>query len=206
MTVLRVNPNRMEVLKLRKRLMLSRRGHKLLKQKQDELMKILTGLMAKASGLRAEVENKTSEAYMLFFFAEASVGSAGMENVSKFSGIKTEISAGTKNMLNLVVPEIEIAISHRQPSYGFLATDGFVDEALTAMKKLLPLLAKLYEIETQLAAVAEETEKTRRRVNALEHILIPDIEETIKTILMKLDEIERGSRVRLMKVKELADR
>jgi V/A-type H+/Na+-transporting ATPase subunit D len=203
---LKVNPNRMEVLKLRKRLLLSRRGHKLLKQKQDELMKILAGLMEEARGLREKVEERASSAYRLFFFAEAAVGDEAMDSLLKFSKIKADVKSGEKRLLNLVVPEIQILIEYQEPVSGFLSTESPVDEALDAIKNLVPLLARLYEIETQLAVVAEEIEKTRRRVNALEYILIPDIEDTIKSIVMKLDEMERGSRVRLMKVKELADK
>ncbi len=205
MALLKVNPNRMEVLRLKKRLQLSRRGHKLLKQKQDELMKILHSLMEEASGLREEVESKSADAYRLFFFAEASIGPGPMDNIAKFSRTKIHVESGSRRMLNLVVPRVEIKVEQEMPEYGFFSTESAVDEALIAMKELIPLLARLYELETQLAAVAEEVEKTRRRVNALEHILIPGIESTIKNIIMKLDEIERGSRVRLMKVKELSD-
>ncbi len=204
MALLKVNPNRMEVLRLKKRLQLSRRGHKLLKQKQDELMKILRGLMEEAAGLREDVESKSAAAYRLFFFAEAAIGPGRMDNILKFSRIRTHIESGSKRLLNLIVPRIAIKVEQEIPGYGFFATESALDEALTAMKNLIPLLARLYEIETQLAAVAAELEKTRRRVNALEHILIPDIESTIKSIIMKLDEIERGARVRLMKVKELS--
>ncbi len=206
MALLRVNPNRMEVLKLKKRLQLSRRGHRLLKQKQDELMKILNALMEKASGVRSEAEEKIALAYRLFFFAEASCGPGQTENIIKFSGVRASVESGSRRLLNLLVPEIKINIEQKNPCCGFLNADSGMDEAFAAWTSLLPLLGKLYELETQLAAVAGEVEKTRRRVNALEYILIPDIEETIKGIIMKLDEIERGSRVRLMKVKELADR
>ncbi len=205
MAVLKVNPNRMEVLRLRKRLQLSRRGHSLLKQKQDELMKILTGLMDRASALRKEVDEKTSSVYRLYFFAEAYAGPIRMKNVRDFSPLRTEVESGRKRILNLRVPEITIRVEGEKPPYGFLNTTGALDEAIEELRELIPKLGKLYEIETQLGALAEEVEKTRRRVNALEHILIPSIEQTIKTIIMKLDEIERGNRVRLMKVKELAE-
>jgi V/A-type H+/Na+-transporting ATPase subunit D len=204
MSVLKVNPNRMEVLSLRKRLKLSKRGHKLLKQKQDELMKILNSLLQEAKGLRREVEDKASRAYRLFFFAEASCGEGTMRNAVSFSGIKTSVESGKKRLLNLIVPEIKIRIEYKKPCTGFLNTNAAMDEAMSAWEDFLPSLGKLYELETQITAVAEEVEKTRRRVNALEYILIPNIEETIKHIIMKLDEIERGNRVRLMKVKELA--
>ena len=204
MALLKVNPNRMEVLRLKKRLQLSRRGHKLLKQKQDELTKILNGLLEEARGLREEVERKSSAAYRLYFFAEAAAGPGRMENVLKFSRIKTRVESGSRRLLNLIVPRIRIKVEHEVPGYGFFSAGSALDEALAAMKELVPLLGRLYEIEAQLAAVAGELEKTRRRVNALEHILIPDIESTIKNIIMKLDEIERGGRVRLMKVKELS--
>jgi V/A-type H+/Na+-transporting ATPase subunit D len=204
MAMLKVNPNRMEVLKLRKRLQLSRRGHRLLKQKQDELMKILNSLIKEASGLRGKVEEKTALAYQLFFFAQASCGAGETENIINFQGIKTSVEYGQKRLLNLTVPEITIEVKYEKPGAGFLNADSGMDEALRAWEELLPMIGKLFELETQLSAVAEELEKTRRRVNALEYILIPEIEETIKSIIMKLDEIERGARIRLMKVKEPA--
>ncbi len=150
MGTIRVNPNRMEVMRLRKRLVLCRRGHKLLKQKQDELFRILNELIGKAENLREETEKKG-------------------------------------NIHN----------------YGFLETSSDLDQAFSLFSQVIPGLVKLCEVENQLAIISEEIEKTRRRVNALEHILIPDLEETIREVIMKLEELERGSLVRLMKVKEM---
>ncbi len=204
MALIKVNPNRMEVLRLRKRLTLSRRGHKLLKQKQDELMKILARLIRQAEGLREKVEEKISLSYGLLLLSEASSDEKILRNISRFQNPEFEITSSAKRLLNLTVQELKIEFKQDFYRYGFLHTNSDLDAALSVLHDLIPMLIRLYEIETWISAVAGEIEKTRRRVNALEYILIPELEKTVKTIIMKLEEIERGSRVRLMKVKELA--
>jgi len=203
MALIKVNPNRMEVLRLRKRLMLCRRGHRLLKQKQDELMRILIQLIDEARELREEVENKLTSAFQLFLLAEGTLGQNMMENVISFLQVETSLEEGEKRLLNLRVPELSLKIEGDIYNYGFLWTNSDLDKALSLFSEIMPELVKLCEIEKKLFIVALEVEKTRRRVNALEYILIPDLEETVKRIVMKLEEIERGARVRLMKVKEL---
>ncbi len=193
----------MEVLRLRKRLMLCRRGHRLLKQKQDELMRILTRLIDEARKLREEVENKLTNAFQLFLLAEGTLGQNMMENVISFLQVETSLEEQEKRLLNLRVPELSLKIEGDIYNYGFLWTNSDLDKALSLFSEIMPELVKLCEIEKKLFIVALEVEKTRRRVNALEYILIPDLEETVKRIVMKLEEIERGARVRLMKVKEL---
>ena len=203
MALIKVNPNRMEVLRLRKRLMLCRRGHRLLKQKQDELMRILIQLIDEARELREEVENKLTSAFQLFLLAEGTLGQNMMENVISFLQVETSLEEQEKRLLNLRVPELSLKIEGDIYNYGFLWTNSDLDKALSLFSEIMPELVKLCEIEKKLFIVALEVEKTRRRVNALEYILIPDLEETVKRIVMKLEEIERGARVRLMKVKEL---
>ena len=203
MALIKVNPNRMEVLRLRKRLMLCRRGHRLLKQKQDELMRILTRLIDEARKLREEVEKKLTNAFQLFLLAEGTLGENMMENVISFLQVEPSLEEREKRLLNLRVPELSLKIEGDIYNYGFLWTNSDLDKALSLFSEIMPELIKLCEIEKKLFIVALEVEKTRRRVNALEYILIPDLEETVKRIVMKLEEIERGARVRLMKVKEL---
>ncbi len=203
MALIKVNPNRMEVLRLRKRLMLCRRGHRLLKQKQDELMRILTRLIDEARKLREEVEKKLTNAFQLFLLAEGTLGENMMENVISFLQVEPSLEEREKRLLNLRVPELSLKIEGDIYNYGFLWTNSDLDKALSLFSEIMPELVKLCEIEKKLFIVALEVEKTRRRVNALEYILIPDLEETVKRIVMKLEEIERGARVRLMKVKEL---
>lgn len=203
MALMKVNPNRMEVLRLRKRLMLCHRGHRLLKQKQDELMRILTRLIDEARKLREEVERKLTNAFHLFLLAEATLGRNMVENVISFLQVETSLEEREKRLLNLRVPELNLKIEGDIYNYGFLWTNSDLDKALSLFSEIMPELVKLCGIEKKLSIVALEVEKTRRRVNALEYILIPDLEETVKRIIMKLEEIERGARVRLMKVKEL---
>jgi len=193
----------MEVLRLRKRLMLCRRGHRLLKQKQDELMRILPRLIDEARKLREEVEKRLTDAFQLFLLAEGTLGQNMMENVISFLQVETSLEEQEKQLLNLRVPELSLKIEGDIYNYGFLWTNSDLDKALSLFSEIMPELLKLCEIEKKLFIVALEVEKTRRRVNALEYILIPDLEETVKRIVMKLEEIERGARVRLMKVKEL---
>ncbi len=203
MALIKVNPNRMEVLRLRKRLMLCRRGHRLLKQKQDELMRILTRLIDEARKLREEVEKRLANAFQLFLLAEGTLGQDMMENAISFLQVEASLEKQEKRLLNLQVPELSLKIEGDIYNYGFLRTNSDLDKALSLFSEIMPELIKLCEIEKKLFIVALEVEKTRRRVNALEYILIPDLEETVKRIVMKLEEIERGARVRLMKVKEL---
>ncbi len=203
MALIKVNPNRMEVLRLRKRLTLCRRGHWLLKQKQDELMRILTQLIDEARHLREEVEKKLAKAFRLFSLAESTLGGNLTDNVTSFLQVETNVEVREKRLLNLRVPELIAKTEGNIYNYGFLWTNSDLDKALSLFSEIMPELVKLSQAERQLHIVASEVEKTRRRVNALEYILIPDLEETIKRIVMKLEEIERGSRVRLMKVKEM---
>ncbi len=203
MALIGVNPNRMEVLRLRKRLTLCQRGHRLLKQKQDELMRILYRLIDEARHLREEVEKELTKAFRLFLLAESTLGENLIKNVISFLQVETHIEEQEKRLLNLRVPELSVEIEGNIYNYGFLWTNSDLDNALSLFSEVIPELVKLCEIERKLLIVADEAEKTRRRVNALEYILIPDIEETMKRIVMKLEEIERASRVRLMKVKEI---
>ena len=201
--MIKVNPNRMEILRLKKRLVLCRRGHKLLKQKQDELLRILNLLIGKAGNLREEVEQKLSRAHHLFSLARVVLGDRVVEDVVTFLGVETHIEVGQKQILNLRAPEFRVRLEGDIRNYGLLMTNGDLDEAIGLFSLVIPDIVRLCEVENQIAIVSEEVEKTRRRVNALEHILIPDLEGTIRIIVMKLEELERGSRVRLMKVKEM---
>ena len=204
MALIKVNPNRMEILQLKKRLLLCHRGHRLLKQKQDELMRILYELMESASSLRDEVEKKLSHAYRVFLLAKAALGEKKIEDVITFLQVETHVEVGEKRILNLLVPELNMKLRGDIHNYGFLETNSDLDSALSLFSEVWHKLIKLCEVERHLSIISEEVEKTRRRVNALEYILIPDLEETVQHIVMKLEELERGSRVRLMKVKEMA--
>jgi len=182
---------------------LCRRGHRLLKQKQDELMRVLTQLIDEVRDMRKEAEEKLAAVFRLFLMAESVLGVDVMENVVSFLRVETRVELEEKRFLNLRMHELSTKIGGNIHNYGFLRTNGDLDMGISKFAETLPGLIKLHEVEKKLHVIAEEVERTRRRVNALEHILIPDIEETIKSIIMKLEEMEIAGHVRLMKVKGL---
>ena len=203
MATFKVNPNRMEVLRLRKRLVLCRRGHRLLKQKQDELMRILTKLMDEVKNMRKGIEEKLINAFRLFLLADAHLGEDYMESIIAFIQVKIQVELEEKRLLNLRIPELNVKVEGNIHDYGLLWTNSDLDMGLNMFSEVIPELLKLSEAERKLFIIAEEVESTRRRVNALEYKLIPDLQETIKFITMKLDENERAGIVRLMKVKDI---
>ncbi len=198
-----VNPNRMELLRLRKRLFLARRGHKLLKDKQEELMKRFLSLTEESKGLREEVEEKLQVAYGSFLSARGVMSKEILEEALLSPGKKATLKALIVPVMNLRLPRFELKEEGELFCYGLAETSGDLDIALSLFQEALPLMLKLAEVEKWIEVIAEEIERTRRRVNALEYILIPGLEETIRFIGMKLSERERESLTRLMKVKEM---
>jgi len=200
---LTVNPNRMELLRLRKRLFLARRGHKLLKDKQEELMKRFLSLTGESKRLREEVEEKLRVAYGNFLSARGVMPEEVLEEALLFPQRKVAVKAEIVPVMNLRLPRFELEEEGDIFCYGLAGTSGDLDVALSLFSEALPSMMKLAEVEKWIELMAEEIEKTRRRVNALEYILIPNLEETIRSIGMKLSERERGNLTRLMKVKEM---
>ncbi|UCD58723.1 MAG: V-type ATP synthase subunit D [Candidatus Hydrogenedentota bacterium] len=200
--ILSVNPNRMELLKLRRRLQLARRGHKLLKDKQEELMRQFMALVTEAKRTREQVEEELDVAYRSFFAARLDSLQPEMEEALAFTEKRIELASRIEPIMNLRVPRFECAV-HGDFSYGFLDTDGDLDRSLTILSTLIPRMVRMAQLEKHVAMLAAELERTRRRVNALEHILIPSLEDTIKFISSKLSELERGNLTRLMKVKDI---
>ncbi|MBL7075256.1 V-type ATP synthase subunit D [candidate division KSB1 bacterium] len=200
---LRVNPNRMEMLRLRRRLAFARRGHKLLKDKQEELMRRFLALVKETRELRGEVEEKLSEGYRAFLSARFEMDREILEGALSFSQKKAQLKVSVLPVMNLRIPEFKLEWQDGQFSYGFADTSGNLDLALGIFYGVLPLMIKMAEREKSLQLLAAELETTRRRVNALEYILIPSLEETIRFIGDKLSELERSNLTRLMKVKEI---
>ena len=200
--ILNVNPNRMELLKLRRRLVLARRGHKLLKDKQEELMRQFMVLVKDAKKVREEVDEQLEVAYGAFFSARLDSSQAEMEQALGFPGKKADLQSRVEPIMNLRVPYFECEVTGAF-SHGYLDITGDLDTALETLSELLPKMVHMAQQEKQVAMLAAELERTRRRVNALEHILIPSIEETIKYIGNKLNELERGNLTRLMKIKDI---
>jgi V/A-type H+-transporting ATPase subunit D len=200
---LAINPTRMELLRLRKRLALARRGHKLLKDKQDELMKRFMGLVTQIKELRLSVEEELEQSFKRFLVARSVGGGEVVETAVSLPTRKTHVEVGKQQVMNLVVPVFELRSEGKVASYGLATTPAELDTALMAMEKALGRMVELATKEKALELIGDEIEKTRRRVNALEYVLIPNLEETIRYISMKLSEMERGNLTRLMRVKEI---
>lgn len=200
---LAVGTSRMELLKLRRRLVIARRGHKLLKDKQEELMRQIISLIDDIRTHRRRVENELRQALIRFRLAQYTFDPRYMEAALMLPKRKIAVTIKTRNVLNVKVPVFEKKVSGAIRCYGFLNTSGELDFALEALDKLLDSLLLLAEKEKTLELLADEMEKTRRRVNALEYVLIPNIEETIKYIRLKLTETERSDLTRLMRVKAI---
>lgn len=205
MSVLRVNPNRMELLKLKRRRDVAVRGHKLLKDKFDELLKEFLARIADSRRLRREVEARLARAYGLLAVARAEAGRTDITQALLAGEPAPLISTSERNVMSVKVPEIEAGEVPQPGGYSLGTMPAVLDEALEALAETLPLMIELAAREKAIELLAAEIERTRRRVNALEHVLIPSIVETIKNVQMKLDEAERGNLTRLMKVKEMLE-
>ena len=202
-----VNPTRMELLRLRRRIGLARRGHKLLKEKEEELMRRLIPLTKVVRELRRRVEGLLREAFHKFLIARGGMDPEVLESAIVHSQNPRQVETTTEPLLNLRLPIFrftasKIQASRFKPSYGFWGTSGELDTALEEYTLALQNLITLAEKEKALQILAGELEKTRRRVRALEYRLIPDLEETTRFIQMKLSEVERSNLTRLMKVKD----
>jgi V/A-type H+-transporting ATPase subunit D len=193
----------MELLRLRKRLGLARRGHKLLKDKQDELMKRFMGLVTQIKELRLSVEDELEQSFKRFLVARSVGGGEVVETAVSLPTRKTNVEVGQQRVMNLVVPVFELKSEGKVASYGLATTPAELDTALMAIEKALGRMVELASKEKALELIGDEIARTRRRVNALEYILIPNLEETIRYVSMKLSEMERGNLTRLMRVKEI---
>ncbi|MBQ6809221.1 MAG: V-type ATP synthase subunit D [Clostridia bacterium] len=204
--IIKVNPTRMELSKLKKRLKTAQRGHKLLKDKRDELVKQFLELVHKTRDLRAEVEGKLKLSHEAFAGVSAVMSPQSLEEALIFPKQSVELSPSSKNIMSVDVPVFDYKMNGNSSdifSYGFAFTSAELDGAIQGLSDILPQLVELAEKEKSVMLLASEIEKTRRRVNALEHVLIPNLQVTIKSIVMKLDENERGNTTRLMKVKDM---
>ncbi len=198
-----VNPTRMELLRLKKRLVLAKRGHKLLKDKQDELVRNFLSIIEDTKRLRIEIDNEIESVFQSYSLAEGIVGGEVIENLFAIPSAKTKLKSETRKIMNLKVPKFTVEIEGDPYEYGKAVSSVLVDNSVKRFGNLLQSLLKLAELEKTSILLAEEIEKTRRRVNALEYILIPNLTETIKYITMKLSEMERSNLTRIMKVKEM---
>ena len=207
MAVLNVNPTRMELTNLKRKLVTAKRGHKLLKDKRDELMRQFLDLVRENQALRAEVEEAVKMANRDMAVARSVVQNEILDTALMLPKQEMSLEIHEKNVMSVTIPEYSVEYKTSNPddifSYGYAYTSGDMDDAILSLSKVLPKMIRLAEVEKSCQLMSSEIEKTRRRVNALEHVMIPQYEETIKYITMKLDENERSTTTRLMKVKDM---
>ena len=207
MAEIRVNPTRMEMKKLQGRYNTARRGHKLLKDKRDELMKQFLEVVREDKALRERVEKALELYYKGFSVASASGNPKMLKEALICPKKEGSLEVTYKNMMSVIVPEFSYSASENEAAqsfnYGLAFTSGDLDVSLRELGGILEDLIRMAELEKQAQLLAEEIEKTRRRVNALEYIMMPQYLAAIKSIKMKLDENERGNTTRLMKVKDM---
>lgn len=201
--ILNVNATRMELLRLRKRLQIARRGHKLLKDKRDELMRQLLSIIDEVKELRLAIENEFQSILQGFILAKARTDPYQTEQALLLPTKKISVSIGKKTLMSVRVPVYTKIVEGDIIPYGYLNTSGELDIWLIKFDKFIELLLNLAEKEKTVQLLADEVEETRRRVNALEYKLIPSLVDTIKYIRMKLSETERSDIVRLLKIKDM---
>ena len=207
MARLNVNPTRMELSNLKKKLASARRGHRLLKDKRDELMRQFMILIKENRSLRAEVERGITEANRYMSVAGSVMQREVLDTALLMPKQEVEIAVGEKNTMSVNVPQFTSKFKTSDTndiySYGMVFTSIDLDGAVSELREIFPKMIKLAEIEKSCQLMSDEIERTRRRVNALEHIMIPDYEDTIKYITMKLSENERSTTTSLLKVKDM---
>ena len=204
---IRVNPTRMELNRLRGRLQMATRGHKLLKDKRDELMRQFIERVKENKRPRESIEGKQADSFANFLLASAVMSSETLEEALMYPTASINVEVATKNIMSVRVPEITLVeaetASEHAVNYGFASTSAELDSSIETLAQVLPELMRLAALEKKVYLLADEIDKTRRRVNALEHVMIPELEATIKYIRMKLDENERSTLTRLMKIKDI---
>ncbi len=207
MPKLNVNPTRMELRRLKTRLKTAVRGHKLLKDKSDEMIRQFMVYVRQNKKLREEVETELADALKAFMLARSVSSNAIIEEAVMMPSTEVEIDISSDNVMSVDVPSIKI-VEHSgmdKYPYSFASVTSELDNSISTLSTLLVKLVKLAEVEKTCNMLANEIEKNRRRVNALEYVMIPQTQETIKYINMKLDENERASIIRLMKVKSMIE-
>ncbi len=202
-----VNPTRMELTRLKKKLVTATRGHKLLKDKRDELMRQFLEKVRENKALREKVEAGIEAANKNFLLARASMQDEVLNTALLAPKQRVTLESSVENVMSVEIPQF--TFKTRTPdendmfSYGFAFTSSDLDDAVKSLSDVFPDMLKLAECEKSCQLMAAEIEKTRRRVNALEHVMIPELQTNIKYITMKLDENERSTQIRLMKVKDM---
>lgn len=207
MAVLNVNPTRMELTNLKRKLVTAQRGHKLLKDKRDELMRRFLDLVRENKELRRKVEEGIAKANAHMAVARSVMSDNTIDVALMLPTQSMELDISERNVMSVMIPKYDVKMKTAKEddiySYGYAFTSDDLDVAVKSLSDIMPLMIRLAEVEKSCQMMADEIEKTRRRVNALEHVMIPQYQETIKYITMKLDENERSTTTRLMKVKDM---
>lgn len=207
MAVLNVNPTRMELTNLKRKLVTAQRGHKLLKDKRDELMRRFLDLVRENKELRRKVEEGIAKANAHMAVARSVMSDHTIDVALMLPTQSMELDISEQNVMSVMIPKYDVKMKTAKEddiySYGYAFTSDDLDVAVKSLSDIMPLMIRLAEVEKSCQMMADEIEKTRRRVNALEHVMIPQYQETIKYITMKLDENERSTTTRLMKVKDM---
>ena len=202
-----VNPTRMELTRLKKKLTTAIKGHRLLKDKRDELMREFLDLVRVNMELRQKVESKIQAANLNFVLAKSAMSEETLQDALMAPKQEVQLSVDSKNVMSVDIPVFDYttrtADTNDIYSSGFAFPSSDLDDAVSSLADVFPEMLKLAEVEKSCQLMAAEIEKTRRRVNALEHVIIPETQQGIRFITMKLDENERSTQVRLMKVKDM---
>lgn len=207
MAQLNVNPTRMELTRLKKSLSTALKGHKLLKDKRDELMRRFLDIVRENKLLRENVEEKLKKANQYMSVAGAVMQREALVSALLMPKQGVELKVGERNVMSVNIPTFEVKTKTDSVtdiySYGFVNTGADLDKAVLLLSEALSDMLRLAECEKSAQMLASEIEKTRRRVNALEYVMIPNYQDTIKYISMKLDEADRSNTTRLLKVKDM---
>jgi len=199
----KVNPNRMELLRLKKRLVVAKRGYKLLKDKRDALIQVFVRLAKENNTVREELEENLLKCYLFFSNVSSLMSKLTLEEAMMFPKAKSGIEVSFKNIMSVNVPQYKFKCEGKYYSYSLIDTTAELDSSLKKHHEILTLMLRTAELDKSITLLANEIEKTRRRVNALEYVIIPDLEETIKFITMKLDEMARSTNSAIMRIKEI---
>ncbi len=206
MARLNVNPTRMELKKLKARLSTAVRGHKLLKDKSDEMVRRFTEIIKENKRLREEVEKELALTLKQFSIARSVTPAYRAETAFSMPSLLVKLDCSTESVMGIDVPKVELIKEQRADGlpYAYAEITSEADYSVGMVSALLPKMVMLAKTEKAVRMLADEIERNKRRVNALEYVMIPQLEETIKYIKDKLDENERAAVVRLMKVKSKA--
>jgi len=201
--ILKVSPTRVSLLRLKKELKLAQKGHKLLKDKRDGLVKKFMAVIYEAKALRESVEDRLGSAFDSYTRASSMTAAAALDTAFMAPNAKIDLGVKVQSVMSVKIPEFTVEKTGSAFSYGMLETTGDLDNAIVKFDEVFVDILRLAELEKTAEMLAEEIEKTRRRVSALENVRIPNLKDTVKFITMQLDERNRDAVVSTMRVKAM---